>query len=131
MGAWDVTAFGNDDASDMVLELLEQSNPREFLSQILDQAKETGYLEAPEGSRMVAAAAIVAAARKRESITIPDNLASWIQANESILKPLAPAALSAIGRIRGSQSELCELWQETDEFSAWTGNLDVISTTLR
>jgi hypothetical protein len=130
MGAWDVTAFGNDDASDMVLDLLEHSNPREYLTQILAHAKETGYLEAPQGSQIVAAAAMVAAAKNKESISVPGNAASWIDANESVLRPLAATALSAISRVRGENSELRELWQESDEFPAWIADLDRISAAL-
>ncbi|MFZ0981183.1 MAG: DUF4259 domain-containing protein [Candidatus Acidiferrales bacterium] len=131
MGAWDVTPFGNDDASDMVSDLLEHPNPRDYLAQVLAHAKETGYLEAPEGSQMVAAAAIVAAAKNKESVSVPGSAASWIDANESMLRPLAATALEAVTRVRGENSELHELWQESDEFPAWIANLDRVSAALR
>lgn len=131
MGAWDVTAFGNDEASDMVWDLLEQPNPQHFLARILDHAHGTGYMEAPEGSQVVAAAAIVAAAIRFESVTVPDHLASWIQSNKSMLRPLVPAALTAMERVRGDQSELRESWRDSDEDTAWLAELDVISSVLR
>jgi hypothetical protein len=131
MGAWDATAFGNDDAADMLVDLLEHSSPREYLAQILAHARETGYLEAPEGSQMVAVAAIVAASKNKEVVAVPENAASWIDANESMLRPLAATALEAISRVRGEKSELRELWQESEEFPNWIADLDKISAALR
>ncbi len=131
MGAWDETAFGNDDASDMVLDLLEHSNPRDYVTQILARSREAGYLEAPDGSRIVAAAAIVAASRSQGSTSIPGTAANWIQANESMLRPLAEMALEALARVRGENSELCELWQGSNSFQAWISELDTISAALR
>lgn len=125
MGAWDVTAFGNDEASDMVLDRLEHPNPQQFLTRVLDHAYGTEYMEASEGSQ------VVAAAIKFESVTVPDHLASWIQSNKSMLRPPAPAALTAMERVRGDQSELCESWRDSDEDTAWLADLDVISSPLR
>jgi hypothetical protein len=130
MGAWDASAFGNDDASDMVSDLLERSNPKDYLTQILAHAREADYLEAPEGSQMVAAAAIVAASKDKESISVPGNAASWIDENGDMLRSLAGTALEAVSRVRGDNSELHELWQESDEFPAWIAELNRISAAL-
>jgi hypothetical protein len=130
MGAWDVTAFGNDDASDWVADLLEHSNPNGYLKQVFDQAKKAGYLDATGGSQLVAAAALVAAAKNKNSISVPDKTTSWIAANAAMLQPLAPTALEAIARVRGENSELRELWQESDQFSSWNADLDRISAAL-
>jgi len=62
MGAWDMTAFGNDDAADWVADLLQAPKAAEFLEKTLSPDGRGGYLEAPDGSQLVAAAAIIAAA---------------------------------------------------------------------
>ena len=36
-----------------------------------------------------------------------------------------------IQRVHGQDSELCELWQEGDEFDAWKHGLDGIAASLR
>ena len=54
MGAWDVTAFGNDDAADWAAELVEADKPVDFLRRTFALAEGDGYLEAPNGCRLVA-----------------------------------------------------------------------------
>jgi hypothetical protein len=130
MGAWDVTAFGNDDASDWILDLLETVNPLEFFEKTFDKARIDSYLEAPEASEIVAAAAVVAAARNRTAVNLPENLAQWLQGREDSLKKLAPSAVNALQRVKIG-SELQELWLETDDFQAWCDHLDGISSAIR
>jgi hypothetical protein len=114
MGAWDITAFGNDDAADWSADLLESGAPADFLEQTLSMAKRPGYLEAGDGSLLVAAAAVVSAACGTSVHGLPDDLRSWLQGKESAIKSLAPAAQLAIQRVRGQDSELYETWQESD-----------------
>jgi hypothetical protein len=45
MGAWDVTAFGNDDAADWAAELVEADKPVDFLRRTFALAEGDGYLE--------------------------------------------------------------------------------------
>jgi hypothetical protein len=64
MGAWSSGPFDNDDAADFVGELCKMTPP-EFVAAVLGDAllavtAGDGYIEAPEMSRAVAAAAIVA-----------------------------------------------------------------------
>jgi hypothetical protein len=94
-------------------------------------AKRDGYMEAPDGCQLVAAAAVVAAACGKSPTGLSPGLAEWIQGKEAVLKYLAPAALAAIQRVRSDASELRDLWQESDDFSAWSADLESISTALR
>ncbi|HXB72595.1 MAG TPA: DUF4259 domain-containing protein [Candidatus Acidoferrales bacterium] len=131
MGAWDVTAFGNDDAADWALDLLETKKPAEFLENTFTLAKGNGYLEAFDGGQIVAAAAVVATACGSAPQGLPEDLGEWLRGKEAAFQYLAPTALAALQRVRGEESELRELWQETDDFSAWCSDLDAISATLR
>ena len=131
MGAWDVTAFGNDDDADWAAEALEAPKPAEFVEKTLHMATSSGYLEAPDGSRLVAAAAVIAGACGGAPQGFPEHLCEWLSGKELSLEHLAPAALVAIRRVRSEDSELRDLWQDTEDFSAWSGGLNVISTALR
>jgi hypothetical protein len=130
MGAWDVTAFGNDDAADWTLDLQDAAAPADFLERTLHIAKRDGYMEAPDGCQLVAAAAVVAAACGRAPAGLSPGLGEWIRGKEAVLKYVAPAALAAIQRVRSDESELRDLWQESDDFSAWSADLESISTAL-
>ncbi|HEV8261457.1 MAG TPA: DUF4259 domain-containing protein [Burkholderiales bacterium] len=123
-------AFGNDEAADWALGFLDANKPAEFLASTLDLAKGDDYLEAPDGSQIVAAA-VIAAACGNPPQGLPDNVREWVRGKEAPVKNLAPAALAALQRVQGEQSELRELWQESDDFSVWRSDLDAISAALR
>jgi hypothetical protein len=125
-----VFAFGNDDAADRAAELLETSQPAEFVGKTLQLASHSGYLEAPEGSQLVAAAAVIAAACGVTPQGFPEELREWIRGKDLSLKRLAPAALVSIRRVLSEDSELRDLWQESDDFSAWPENVNVIAAAV-
>lgn len=132
MGAWDVTAFGNDDAADWTSELVDAGNPIEILETTLALAQRDGYLEAPDGSQLVAAAAVVAAAVSGNVPEgFPESLNQWLRGKEGSLKGFAAVAKTAVQRVRGANSELRDLWEATEDFSAWNADLEAISTALR
>ncbi len=130
MGAWDTTAFGNDDASDFAMDLIESTQPIKVLSNVLARASQADYLEAPDGSQMVAAAAIAAAACSGTNAHLSPNLQTWIAGREADLKPLAQFAARAIQRVRAEDSELSELWQEGDDGAEWLQELDRVTAAL-
>jgi hypothetical protein len=130
MGAWDVTAFGNDDAADWSDDLMDAESPAAFLETTLAMAKRGGYLEVSDGCQLVAAAAVIAAACGAKSDGLPGDVRDWLRGKEAGLKRLAPAARTAIQRVRGEESELREVWQESDEFAEWSADLDAIAAGL-
>jgi hypothetical protein len=131
MGAWDVTPFANDDAADWAAELLSAPQPEDFLAGTLRVAMRSGYLDAADGSRLVAAAALVAAACGAPVGDFPEELGVWLRGKEAALKPLAPDALAAVRRVRSAESELRDLWEGSEDFAAWSGELDAILAGLR
>ena len=129
MGAWDSTAFGNDDAADWTFELRDAANPAKFVANALSLAEPKGYLIAPNGCQIVAAAALVGAALGE--FELPEDLASWLRGKESKLRDLAPAAAAALQRVKGDESELNEVWRESGDYAAWCADLDTIAVALR
>jgi hypothetical protein len=121
MGAWDTTVFGNDAAADWAEDLLEAPKPSAFVESTLAKAK-ADYLEAGDASEIVAAAAVIAAAR--------GHAPADLSANRGTISGLAPAALKALERAR-NDSELQELLQERGEYPAWCVHLDGIAAGLR
>lgn len=131
MGAWDVTAFGNDDAADWAAELTNAHDPLECLHTTLSLGKDHEYLEAPDACQMIAAAAVVAAARGTAVTGMPPDLSYWVGSRQAAIKPLNLAALVAVERVKGADSELQDLWAETDNYIAWCADVDRITAGLR
>jgi len=131
MGTWDVTAFANDDAADWATTLIDATQPEMLLAATLQAAERSAYLEATIGSEAVAAAVVIAAACGGAPDGLPVELNAWLRGREGKLKSLAPAALGAVRRVRGSESELRELWEASENFAAWSDELERIASRLR
>ena len=118
MGAWGIGNFDNDDAADWLYELGE-SQGAEILVAALEQATSEGYLEAPECLVALAAAEIVAALLGKSSNTLPDEVREWVAANDiEVDHNLLSLARAAVKRIK-EDSELRELFQDSDNYEQW------------
>ncbi|WP_053643845.1 DUF4259 domain-containing protein [Streptomyces sp. XY431] len=122
MGTWDIGHFDNDTAADFCGSLDEAAaGEREGLvRRALALAADTGaeeYLDFDEAVEAVASAALVAAqCPGGEPVTTaygPDQPLPVLPAD---LRPLAVAALD---RVVAEESELAELWDETEDGPAW------------
>jgi Domain of unknown function (DUF4259) len=130
MGAWGTGPFENDDAQDFVLDLAEA--PETDLEGRLTAGLtlSDGYLEAPEGSAAVAAAALVAIGAGMvppDSPTVADFLASRVVPTTPELRA---AARLAVDRVVGEDSELWELWQEAGSINEITAIMGGIPSAL-
>lgn len=110
-GAWGSGSFENDDALDWVSECVKSSSVAPVSAAF--RATEAKYIEAPEGSRAVAAAEVVAAALGKPDAKLPPPLLSWSQRHAADLAQLAPRAHAALTRtLDPKTSELRQLWSE-------------------
>lgn len=124
MGAWGVDSFGNDDAADWAAGL-DESRDLRLVEETLARAvvDDEEYLEAPTASEAVAAAEAVARLRGAggERSSYSASVDRWV---ERVATPPSEAmvqlALRALDRIVAPNSELRELWEESDAFADWT-----------
>jgi hypothetical protein len=73
---------------------------------------------------------IVAALRGHPIAKLPDNAKAWVEAHRGLDgSALVPAALAVIQRVR-TNSELKELWDESEEAAKWYATLDDVSSRL-
>ncbi len=121
MGAWGYKSFDNDDACDW-LDDLQDSDDLALLADTFTAA-DTDYLEAPDGSCILAAAEILLALLGRGR-ALPEEAQEWVDShaelNAALLKP---AALTALEMLLGENSELDELWSESDEHALWRADV--------
>ena len=134
MGAWGFGSFENDDASDFLAEATESGDlslVREALDNVLTS---TEYVEAPDVSVAIVAAEIIAAALGRPTLAAQSKkaLSDWLsRIRPSIDSELAAQARDALSRILASNSELRELWEESDEFSDWQQSVQELGQQLQ
>lgn len=123
MGAWSHEPFGNDTAADWAYGL-EDATDLSYIEAALDTALESGdeYLEADEASEAVAAIEVLAKllGKGSQSDTYTEEVDAWVAAAPAKPQPaLLQKAQQVIDRILAEESELKELWQESDHFEAW------------
>ena len=136
MGAWGEGPFDNDDASDWAYEFdgVDTSDGLRLVADALDVGERGEYLEAPEGANAVAAATVVT--WMRDPRLIPDSpygeaAAKWVLTTHPAPSgELVAAALAALDRVRSDESELAELWPESDD-TAWIDTLVELEARLR
>lgn len=132
MGTWSTHAFGNDEAADFAIELSESGDLDLIQSALEDVVAADEYLEAPEADRGIAAAAVLALLNGQE---IPgpfdEAVSAWVKSQTT--KPSSALLIKAqvvIERVLSENSELAELWAESDEYESWQEGLRLIKASL-
>ncbi|MEU1284031.1 DUF4259 domain-containing protein [Kitasatospora sp. NPDC005856] len=120
MGTWDIGHFDNDSAADFGGRL-DGTAPGEreavLWSVLLLAVQAEEYLDSDEATDAVAAAALVAAqCPGGAAVTTAYGPKEPVPPLAAELRPLAVAALD---RVVAEESELAELWDETESGPAW------------
>ncbi|HRQ41760.1 MAG TPA: DUF4259 domain-containing protein [Chloroflexota bacterium] len=132
MGVWGIGSFENDAALDWLYDFA--ANDFRLIDRTLAGVaamQDVDFLDADEACEVLAAAECVAAASGFPAAHLPAEVSDWVSANQPIqVKPeYVRMALTAVTRVR-SQSELKELWAESDEFEVWDTAVADLQTRL-
>jgi hypothetical protein len=135
MGTWSVDPFGNDDAVDLIYDLVEIDNLAfivETIQKILDLDSE--YLIAPEAVEAIAAVDTISRLKGNFYIknAYTEFLDGWIT-NHKLIPPqeLVESAMLAMDRILTDPSELLKLWQDSEDFGDWAKEMQDLKARLR
>jgi hypothetical protein len=127
MGAWSHEPIGNDDALDFLDDLSAEPSWTLVRAAFLPTQNDD-YLEAPEASAAVAAAAVVSAARAgREIDEQYPGLVGKLGTMPPDLPQITIAALTKVG----AGSELDELWSDSEDYEAWRATLSQLENELK
>jgi Domain of unknown function (DUF4259) len=127
MGTWAVDAFGNDGAADWAYEV-EGAEDLSIVESALDAilADDADYVEATDAEVALAAIEVIARLQGnwREKNPYSENVDRWVEKHP--IQP--PAALVkkahlVIDRILAENSELNEVWSESDEHASWLASV--------
>jgi hypothetical protein len=142
MGAWGFNSFENDAAADWLGDLRESGDsglirnslqavfpkPPGFLGKLM--GKRSSYLDADGASAALVAAEVVAALRGKPHAKLPPEVEKFVADNDQAASTaLSALAFKAVQRIR-AESELCELWQESEDFELWQAELESLEQRL-
>jgi len=129
MGAWGAGTFDNDQALDWVGEL-EATDDLDLIRSTFADAFSEEYLEADVASCALAAAEVVAAMAGQAG-NLPDGVKAWMDRVDVELTPTDTAlALRSVERVRAHDSELVELWAESDSSDEFLGVLHELEARL-
>jgi hypothetical protein len=132
MGAWGTGNFDNDEALDW-LYLLSEAPDLLLLQTTLEAVtgSEEDYLDATDCAQALAAAEIIAALAGHPPEELPEEAAGWLDGRPAPPDDLKMLALIAIEAVAGEDSELRELWEESDEFEEWQAVLNDLTARLK
>jgi len=132
MGVFGVGPFEDDDAADWAAVLVESDTIDSVTEALMALVLKTdSHLEAPACSRAVAAAEVVAALHGRFADDLPEEIRRWAatrlgSADAGLISTAAQAVTAVL-----TDSELDELWKESDDYAAWRERMHDLSRRLR
>lgn len=134
MGTWSHEPFGNDTANDWAYDL-EERKDFSLVDQAFQRVIDTGenYLDADVAAEAIAAAEVIAKAlgRGTQSDAYTEKVDAWLGSVVSKPKPeLIAKGQAALMRILGPDSELRELWEESDDFGLWEDAVKSLQSTI-
>jgi hypothetical protein len=123
MGAWGTGIFESDGALDFVGMVIQTDDLAAIESALNEVLAEDDYLDAYVSETALVSGEVIAALRGHPG-ELPDDLREWISKVGSASVEMAHLAQQAIHRIMTANSELRELWEESDEFDLWQQGID-------
>ncbi|WP_425400513.1 DUF4259 domain-containing protein [Aeoliella sp.] len=132
MGAWGMGSFENDAACDWACDL-EDAEDLSVVSAAFEGVFEEDYLDSDEAAFAIAACEVLAAL-KGNPITKYEaypTVNDWVKAHpQSVPADLVSKANLVLDRILAADSEMNELWEESDNYESWKSAVDDLRTRL-
>lgn len=135
MGTWSHEAFGNDTACDWAYEL-EESTGYEVINDAFDQIIEMAteeFIDADIGCIVQAAAEVLARsfAQLSDEDEYPEPVEKWLEQQKNRTNhALIPKAIKALELVISENSELNELWQDSDDYDEWVKEIEELKEIL-
>jgi hypothetical protein len=135
MGAWGHDTFDNDTACDWAYGL-EECDDLSVICETLNRVIECGdeYLDSEDASQALAACDTIARLRGNFGVRNPytEPVDKWVAAHADLKTDrLLPIAHRVIDRIVAEDSELLELWRDSDSFREWQASVEDLRSRLK
>ena len=134
MGTWALHSFANDDAGDLIGGLVDGTDLSPVQEAIGRVENAEGYLEAPEAQQGIAACEVVALVLGHASAAsqAEEALTAWVaRVKPSVDTGVVSQAVQVVDRVLAPNSELRELWEESEEFNDWQADVRALRARLQ
>ncbi|KIM07204.1 MAG: hypothetical protein KU38_10745 [Sulfurovum sp. FS08-3] len=121
MGTWGAGNFDNDTALDWVFEL-EASDDLSLVEQTIDNLLQEEYIESYQAEEALVAIEVLARLQGSfgENEEYAEDVNNWVKQHpQEVPQILKEKAKKALKIILSDNSELKELWSETQDYKAW------------
>jgi len=127
MGAWGVGNFDNDTALDWIHEL-EKYDDLTFIEETLDSIDED-YIETDDGEKaLIVIEAIASLKGNFSKSSYSEDLNKWVETHPlKVSNSLLERAKFLLDIIISDNSELKELWEETNQFDEWSKEIHLLA----
>lgn len=124
MGSWGPGTFEDDIACDW-LEDLQDSDPMAFFAHCLD-LRGHRYLEFLACAGVVCTAEMIHSLICQPRSGLPEAAHRWLDENQGLdVIQFIPASISGLRRVMGPNSEMYELWEDSDDLhEVWLATID-------
>lgn len=134
MGTWSHEPFGNDTANDWAYGL-EERRDYSLVEQAVQQVIDNGddYLDADLAVEAVAASEVLAKSlgRGTQSDAYTENVDAWLKSiTARPTSELLSKAQAALTRVLGEDSELRELWEDSDDLQNWESSIKALRSAM-
>jgi hypothetical protein len=135
MGAWGADTFDNDTACDWVYDL-EECDDLSFVKETLERFFESSddYIDADIGSEALAACEVIARLRGNFGVhnSYTESVDQWVESHSKLKTDgLLPMAQRVIDRVLTDDSELAELWGDSDSHDEWLAAVENLRSRLK
>ena len=146
MGAWGEGHFENDTALDWIYDLkppkkrlfgLLQADPISYCLDTVTPVIDSHYVDADAACELLAAAECIALVRGHPAHELPEDIHDWHQQIKHIHTQagedhIVQWVIEAVQRVKSpTESELNELWEETEDYPNWLAAVDDLIERLR
>jgi hypothetical protein len=132
MGAWGTGNFDNDTACDWAYEL-EESSDLSVIERSINAVFDEDYIDADYGCEALAAIDTITRLKGNSGIknSYTETIDKWVSENPlEVPSELIEKAKKAVPLILGENSELFELWSESDELDSWKSEVESLLNRL-
>lgn len=135
MGAWAADSFGNDTACDWAY-AIEDCSDLSLVEETLDKVLQEGdgYIDASDAEEAIAAIEVIARLQGNWGMrnAYSESVDKWVKKSKLVPdKGLVEKAHQVIARILGDESELKELWEDSNLSNEWVVSVQELAGRVR
>ena len=131
MGAWGEGNFENDSALDWCFNL-DNCSDTKILWEAVEVVLQEEYVDSDIATEALAALEVAAGLKGQTNPDVPEDVEKWLKDHKDVVlsDSFYERAEECINKILSTQSELKELWEESDNYQEWLNEVNDLRARL-